>query len=145
MNVFLVKDLEERRSALGLRNEFQWSVDSIIATLTRNAQNAANYFGFGVMAADINEVFAQMASDAQTDPAAHIYTFLTWLPDLRGYLAGSSAVYSKPEANPTVFHNLTALKSLHTTNRISNMSDFAEEVESFTPLGLRYVLNGRGI
>jgi len=139
MTVFLLEDLEERRSALGLRDHLQWSLQSITFQLTKTIQQAACRLGFGTKSADVIDVFVRMASDEQTDPSAHIYAFLSWIPVQRVYLAGTNVLYSKPEANPPVFHNLTSLKALYTTNRISNMSDFTTEVEKLNPIGLRSV------
>jgi hypothetical protein len=80
-----------------------------------------------------------MASDEQTDASAHMYAFFTRLPVQKVYLAGATIIYSRPEVNPSVFHNFTSLKALYTTNRQANMSDFAAEVEKQNPPGLRSV------
>jgi hypothetical protein len=129
--------LEERRAALGLRNDFEWSLQSITINFARTIQRAACYLGFGARSHDVINAFVEMASDEQTDPSAHIYTFLSWVPLQRVYLAGSTVLYSKPETNPPVFRNLTSLQSLYSTYRVSNMSDFTTEVESMNPLGMR--------
>jgi hypothetical protein len=139
MMVFLLEDLEERRSALGLRDQLQWTLQSIIIQLTKTLQQAACRLGLGTKSADVIDAFVRMASDEQTDPSAHIYAFFSWIPVQRVYLAGATVLYGKPEANPPVFQNLTSLKTLYTTNRISNMSDFTTEVENLNPIGLRSV------
>lgn len=77
--------------------------------LSTSIQRAACYLGFGARSHDVINAFVEMASDEQTDPSAHIYTFLSWVPLQRVYLAGSTVLYSKPETNPPVFRNLTSL------------------------------------
>lgn len=135
--VFTLEDLEERRSALGLRDNFKWSLPSIAMNLARTVQRAACRLGYGVNSKDVINAFVSMASDEQRDASAHVYTFFSWLPIQKVYLAGATALYSKPETDPPVFRNLTSLKSLYSTYRVSNMSDFTTEVEKMNPLGMR--------
>ena len=136
-NVFLLKDLEERRSALGLHDKLQWTFQSIMMHMAKTLQRVACLLGYGTQSTDLINTFVQLASDEQTDASAHMYTFLSWLPAQKAYLSGAAILYSKPEENPPVFHNFTSLKTLYTTNRLANMSDFVSEVEKQNPSGQR--------
>lgn len=132
-----LEDLEERRSALGLRDKLQWTIPSIVMHLTKTIQRAACILGFGTKSTDMINAFVQMASNEQTDASAHMYTFLSWLPVQKVYLSGATILYSRPEENPQVFRNFTSLKSIYKTNRLANMSDFTSEVEKQNPVGMR--------
>lgn len=138
-SAFLLEDLEERRSALCLEDQFEWTFQSIMIHVAKTLQRVACRLGFGTQSTKVIDAFVGMASDEQTDASAHMYAFFTWLPVQKVYLAGATIIYSRPEVNPSVFHNFTSLKALYTTNRQANMSDFAAEVEKQNPPGLRSV------
>jgi hypothetical protein len=138
-NVFIVKDLAERRAALGLRDKFHWNFHSVLIHLVNLLQQVAVRLGFGVEPTDVIDFFEYLASEEQTDPAAHAYVFFTWLPDQKAYLLGTTYLYSEPTENPPVFQNLTSLKTIYSTNRLANMSDFAQEIEDQSQSGARSV------
>lgn len=136
----IIEDLEDRRSTLGLQNQFEWTLQSIITQLVRTVQIAACRFGFCTKSTDLINSFVRMASDEQTDASAHMYTFLSWVPVQRAYLCGATILYSKPEVNPSTFQNFTSLNTIHSTNRLAKMSDFTQEVEEQSPVGSRSVV-----
>lgn len=129
-NVFMLDDLDERRAALGLYDEFQWTLQSPAIHLTSLLQRLACRLGFGTKSTDIIDFFVKLAGEEQQDESAHAYIFLSWLPVHRVYLSGATLLYSKPEANPPVFQDATSLQKIYTTNRLANMSDFVQEIDS---------------
>lgn len=136
-NVMVLEDLEDRRSALGLQNKFQWTLHSIAIQLARTVQLVACRFGFCTKSMDLINAFVGMSNDEQTDASAHMYVFLSWVPVQRAYMSGATILYGQPEVNPPVFQNFTSIQTIQTTNRLANMSDFTQEVEEQSPVGLR--------
>ena len=46
-------------------------------------------------------------------------------------------VYAKPIANPAIFHEFTAIESIASTMRITNLTDLVLEIEALNPIGFR--------
>lgn len=136
-NVFVLEDLEERRAALGITNEIQWTFDSLAKNAARWIQRVGCLAGFCVPSKDLIDAFVQLASDEQRDESAHAYIFFSWIPNIRAYLSGATIAYSKPVVNPPVFQKFTSFKKLSTTNRLANMSNFAYEIEEQNQPGAR--------
>jgi hypothetical protein len=138
-SVCIFKDIEDMRTSLGLLDKFQWSLNYVAVQSVRLLQRAAVRLGFGTKSADLIAFFVNLASEEQKDPHAHAYIFFSWLPVQRAYLSGTTILYSRPEVNPPVFQDLASLKPIYNTNRLANMSDFAEEVENMNFIGFRLV------
>jgi hypothetical protein len=139
-NVCIFKDIEDMRTALGLRDKLQWTLNYLAVQSVRLLQRAAVRLGFGTKSADLIAFFVKLASEEQRDPHAHAYIFFSWIPVQRTYLSGATILYSRPEVNPPVFQDLVSLKPVYSTNRLANMSDFAKEVEALNFRGFRLVL-----
>lgn len=57
----------------------------------------------------------------------------------RGYAVSNGLKYTKPVVNPPVFQPLTGIEpKLSSTMRISNLTDFTNELNTFNPNGNRY-------
>ncbi|RFU24040.1 hypothetical protein B7463_g12296, partial [Scytalidium lignicola] len=138
-NVFILSDVEERRVAMELSNEIMWNFHSLASHAVRWIQRAACFAGFCIHSTDLIDYFVQMAN--QPDPFAHTFVYFSWIPVQRAYLGGTTIAYSKPEVNPPVFQKINSLKSIYSTNRLANMSDFALEVEEQTSAGDRLSWN----
>ncbi|KAF3390206.1 putative FAD-linked oxidoreductase [Penicillium rolfsii] len=128
--VFLMQDLEDRRTALGLKDRWHLSVNSIISQVNKHLFRMIGRFGFSVHSRDIIREFVALADEKQTDAGAHAYMFLTWVPTYHAYFLGMTSVYSGPEASSAVFQNISSMRRLYTTQRTANISDFANEVEA---------------
>ncbi|KAH8808621.1 hypothetical protein F5884DRAFT_792907 [Xylogone sp. PMI_703] len=135
-NVQMASDLQERRAAMGIQNEIQLNFHSLASFAMRWVQRAACLAGFCIHSTDLIDYFVGMAT--QPDASAHTFIFFSWIPEQRAYLTGATIAYSKPVVNPPAFQNLTSLKSVYSTNRLANMSEFALEIESQNPSGRRH-------
>ncbi|KAL3449126.1 hypothetical protein BJX65DRAFT_306191 [Aspergillus insuetus] len=128
--VFLMRDLEERRAALGLKDQWQLSKNSILSQVNKHVLRTIGRFGLSVHSRDVIRAFVALADESQTDAGAHAYMFFSWVPTYRAYFYGMTTLYSGPEASPAVFQNISSLKKLYTTQRTANISDFANEIDA---------------
>ncbi|KAL3490772.1 hypothetical protein BJX62DRAFT_237885 [Aspergillus germanicus] len=128
--VFLMRDLEERRTALGLKDQWQLSKNSILSQVNKHALRTIGRFGLSVHSKDVIRAFVALADERQTDAGAHAYLFFSWVPTYHAYFYGMTTLYSGPEESPAVFQNISSLKKLYTTQRTANISDFANEIDA---------------
>ncbi|KAJ0419640.1 hypothetical protein BJY00DRAFT_285658 [Aspergillus carlsbadensis] len=128
--VFLMEDLEERRAALGLKDQWHLSKDSLLSQATKHAMRTIGRFGLSVPSRDVIRAFVALADESQTDAGAHAYLFFSWVPTYHAYFYGMTTLYSGPEESPAVFQNISSLKKLYTTQRTANISDFTNEIDA---------------
>jgi hypothetical protein len=94
--------------------------------------------GYGMRTHDLIDAFAKLAENEQ-DAYPHAYIFFGWIPFMKMYVMGSTAVYSQPVERPAILQNLTRPSGFLSTGRIASLSDFAREVEEANPRDERYV------
>ena len=86
--------------------------------------------------AQIN-AFSDFSSATDYDIYASLITSFAYT-SAQGYAVVNDIEYTKPIVNPEVFQPLTAIEPQYaSTMRISNLSDFANELSSFSPNGNR--------
>ena len=79
--------------------------------------------------------FNNFANNAPTDPDAAMYLAFAYAEG--EYVSVSEFTYAKPIANPPIFHEFTAIESLASTLRITNLTDLVSELELKNPSGFR--------
>ena len=137
-DVRLLADLPDIESRMGAAGEtFSWTLHSAAVVASRWAQRLAVWFGLGSNTRDVIDAFIGLVAKGQSDNAAHAYIFLTWIPEVKAYLTGSTYVYSKNTPDPEVFKNFTQGRMLKTTRRLANMSSFTHEVDEMNPRDMR--------
>lgn len=142
--VFIMEDLETRKAALGLKDQWQWTIHSFLAHAAKYFLNGLGSLGLATNSRDVIREFVALGDESQTDAGAHAFLFLSWVPDLRSFMFGITRMYTTvagsgiPDPDPPVFRNVSSLKKLHSTNRVSNMTDFTRELD-----GQNTVLRGK--
>ena len=82
--------------------------------------------------------FSNFAGTRDYDIYASLITNFAFT-SAQGYGALNNIEYTKPIVNPKVFQPLTSIEPQYaSTMRISNLSDFANELTAFSPNGNRY-------
>ncbi|KAL6229949.1 hypothetical protein BDW75DRAFT_223885 [Aspergillus navahoensis] len=126
--VFVMEDLESRRAALGLTDQWQWTINSALSQINKHVFKTIGRLGFAVHSSDVIREFIALADEKQTDAGAHAYLFFSWVPSYQGYFFGMTRMYSALDPNPAVFQNISSLKKLYTTQRVAKMTDFVREI-----------------
>jgi len=78
--------------------------------------------------ASLITAFYNFVNNAPTDNFAHNYIAFIYTTALGGYVGVSGPVYGKPEPNPPIFAELSAIPSLLDATSIANMSTLAIEL-----------------
>ncbi|KAL3485443.1 hypothetical protein BJX62DRAFT_247506 [Aspergillus germanicus] len=128
--VFLMQDLEERRAALGLKDQWEFSATSIITQMNKHLFRTIGRFGLSVHSRDVIREYVALADEKQTDAGAHAYMSISWVPSYHTYFYVVTTLYSGPQASPAVFQNISSLKRFYTTQRTAKISDFTNEIDS---------------
>ncbi|KAL2831968.1 hypothetical protein BJY01DRAFT_226223 [Aspergillus pseudoustus] len=129
LTVFLMKDLESRKAALGLTDPWEWSKHSVLSQINRGVMSTLGRIGMSVHSRDVIREFVALTDESQTDAGAHAFMFFSWVPTYRAYFFGMTRMYTAPDVNPAVFTNISSIKKLYSTQRTANMSDFTREIE----------------
>lgn len=141
---FNMEDLESRKTALGLNDQWQWTTHSFLTHAVKYLLKGLGSFGLATNSRDVIREFVALGDESQTDAGAHAFLYLSWVPSFRSFLFGITRMYTTvagsgtPDPDPPVFRNVSSLKKLHSTNRVSNMTDFARELD-----GQNTVLRGK--
>ncbi|KAH8810761.1 hypothetical protein F5884DRAFT_875578 [Xylogone sp. PMI_703] len=84
--------------------------------------------------------FVNFASTENYDPYASLINSVGYVPAAGTMFVSNSIVYTAPVANPPAFQQYTSITpQLSNTMRISNLSDFALELNAGTPYGFRQI------
>lgn len=71
------------------------------------------------------------------DPYGAVILAYVYVPAEGIFLASVDLEYGKPESNPAILANFTAIPSIETTARITNLTDLTIELNSTQPSGFR--------
>lgn len=85
----------------------------------------------------LNEAFYNFNINHHDDPYGAVIYAYVYTPAFNGYIVSLDLEYGKPEANPAILKNFTSISSLQTSQRITNMTDLAVELNATQPAGLR--------
>ncbi|RKP04461.1 hypothetical protein THASP1DRAFT_21092, partial [Thamnocephalis sphaerospora] len=85
----------------------------------------------------LNEAFYNFNINHHKDPYGAVIFAYVYTPALNGYIVSMDLEYGKPEANPAILKNFTGISSLQSSQRITNMTDLAVELNATQPAGLR--------
>ena len=80
------------------------------------------------------ENFAHRAPEA---PDAAVYVAWVYSPAQKAHFTSTELTYAQPLANPPIFANFTAVPTISSTLRITNLTDIAREINQSNPNGLR--------
>lgn len=133
---FIMEDLESRKAALGLKDQWQWTTHSFLSHAAKYLLKGLGGIGLGTNSKDVIREFVALGDESQTDAGAHAFLFFSWVPDFCSYFFGITRMYTTvagsgtPDPDPPVFRNVSSLNKLHSTNRVSNMTDFTTELDS---------------
>lgn len=83
----------------------------------------------------IFKAFDNFANNAPSDPDAALITAFAYSKGQ--YLASNDYEYAKPIVNPPIFHEFSAIESISSTMRITNLSDLVRELNVSNPSGFR--------
>jgi hypothetical protein len=96
-------------------------------------------FGIDTVAAQFS-AFEVLTGRSNYDPFAALIQSFGWDVTSRSWGASSSIVYTKPKPDPAVFINFTSLPSKFSTLRVSNLTDFANELSVYSSPGRRQLV-----
>lgn len=85
--------------------------------------------------ASIYKAFYNFANNATNDPDAALIASATSYQG--NWLFSNNYEYAKPVVNPPIFHELTSIPNITTTNRITDLSDLTNELSMVNPYGFR--------
>lgn len=85
--------------------------------------------------ASIFNAFNNFANNASSDPDAVLIVPVAYA--LGNYFFATDIEYAKPVVNPPIFHEFTAIPTLSSTMRITNLSDLTLELNASIPSGFR--------
>lgn len=85
--------------------------------------------------ASIYNAFNNFANNASSDPDAALIVAVAYA--LGNYFCATDIEYAKPVANPPIFHEFTAIPTLSSTMRITNLTDLTLELNASNPSGFR--------
>ncbi|KAG6988964.1 hypothetical protein G7Y79_00067g095790 [Physcia stellaris] len=85
--------------------------------------------------ASIYNAFNNFANDATSDPDAALIVAVAYA--LGSYFCATDIEYAKPVVNPPIFHEFTAIPTLTSTMRITNLTDLTLELNASNPSGFR--------
>lgn len=80
--------------------------------------------------ASVFQAFTDLLDSSRYDPLASLVTSLLYISASKAWTLKSSAVYTKPEAEPEVFKNLSSIPHESLTNNITSVAAFADEDET---------------
>ena len=81
--------------------------------------------------------FVNFTKSKTYDPYSALIGSFTYSPARGGWSIASNLEYTKPTPTPPVFKPFTSLPQIASTLRISNLTDFTQELAAPSPLGLR--------
>ncbi|KAI7191001.1 hypothetical protein KC316_g2552 [Hortaea werneckii] len=94
--------------------------------------------GFGESTFDQQfAAFEAFTGNPDYDPYASLIHSMIYNFTTKSWFTIAQFEYTKPEAYPPVFENFTSLPTTFSTTRISNLTDFTEELDVSTPPGQR--------
>ncbi|KAK8016582.1 hypothetical protein PG993_014771, partial [Apiospora rasikravindrae] len=107
----------------------------IVTAFTMRSFTQSDYWGGSVISdsSHIDELFQAFESftgSPDYDPYATNILNLIWQPTTDSWMTLQSPSYTKRESNPPALENFTSIPSLVNTMRISNSTDFANELYS---------------
>ena len=85
--------------------------------------------------ASIFNAFNNFANNASTDPDAALIVPVAYASG--NYVFATDIEYAKPVVNPSIFHEFTAIPTLSSTMRITNLTDLTLELNASNPSGFR--------
>ena len=85
------------------------------------------------------EYFEAFTGNPKYDEYASLINSYVFIPLANSWYIANGIEYTKPIVNPPYFQNFTSLPQTFTTMRISNLTDFTEEIAISTPLGRREI------
>ena len=71
------------------------------------------------------------------DQYAALINSYAWVLEAQMWIASNSLEYTKPQEYPATFENFTSLPNITDTMRISNLTDFTDELAVSNPVGRR--------
>jgi hypothetical protein len=96
-------------------------------------------FGIDTVAAQFS-AFEVLTGQRNYDLFAALIQSFGWNVASQSCGSSSSMVYTKLKPDPTVFINFTSLSSTFSTLRVSNLTDFANELFAYTPPSRRQLV-----
>jgi FAD/FMN-containing dehydrogenase len=91
-------------------------------------------------AAAINDAFYYLGINAPSDPYAQVITAYAYAQSVDAYIIASDLQYGKPDANPPILQNFTAIQgAVASTLRIVDQANLTVEFNNTNPGGFRYV------
>ncbi|KAH8666957.1 hypothetical protein BX600DRAFT_436329 [Xylariales sp. PMI_506] len=133
----IMADIDDRKAALGLRDNFDWSLQSSITVAVGWIYKAAVKLGFGIKSGDMIEAFANLENPEHHDLSASGYIILNYIPDIRNYVLATIPAYGQPVEDPSALHGLTSLPSLWHQRGLKRLSTYTQELHDVTPQGSR--------
>lgn len=128
INFCLLDDSRARRTRLNLDNLFDWTFDGFI----REAANVANYLacrvGYCTTTDALIAALDEFQKEGLSDPYASFFLSFGTLPKTELYIVAFETVYSKPQAKPPAFNAFKDIRTVYSTNRISNVTDLVVEL-----------------
>ncbi|KAK8066136.1 oxidoreductase- FAD-binding [Apiospora hydei] len=94
-------------------------------------ERGSGQFWGGVVYHDISRADDEIAALEDFSNAPETYDVYSSL------IASFAMVYTKPEPDPAAFRGLSAIPSLHSTMRVTDLSSILEEAEALQMIGLR--------
>lgn len=85
--------------------------------------------------ASLINAFDNFAYNGPSDPEAALIFFFFYYNST--FLCGTDMEYAKPMVNPPIFQEISAIDSIASTMRITNLTDLALEFEAENPPGFR--------
>ena len=87
--------------------------------------------------ASLIDAFDTFAKNGPSDPdAALILEFYYYNST---FYSGTNMEYARPVVNPSIFHEFSAIESLTSTMRITNLTDLVLEIQKSNPSGFREI------
>lgn len=139
--MFIFSDVVHRQAALGITRPFAPSRFWVTQTLGRYVQKLACLLRFCNEVTTFLQATEHLAVERRgVEPHAQNYMSIGCLPAFDICIGSAFLIHSKAVVDPPSFSDIKALKSITSTNRVTNISSLAKELDKFNYPGIRYVL-----
>ncbi|KAL4867177.1 hypothetical protein BDV12DRAFT_198522 [Aspergillus spectabilis] len=129
--VFLMEDLESRRTALGLEDRWQWSMNSVLNKVNQGLFKSIGSLGLSVHSSDIIREFVALTDESQIDAGAHAYLFISNGGNAFGLRPDDDGPLFSMCSDPCHADNITVLTRTKIVFTVTHGYENAEDGERF--------------
>jgi hypothetical protein len=134
----MLSDLLSRRQALGITRPFAPSIFWVTQALGRVGIRLACLVGYCNEFATFVQATEHVAAERTgADPYSQLYMSVGCLPAYDVCLGTAFLTNSKAEVDPPSFADVKALKYVHNSNRVTNLTTLVNEITAFNSYDFR--------